>query len=164
MPLDHRAHDQLIAPSRMCHFLFGLVEHALDTTCDVASCLYKIWKKTICSTTRGYSSVVEHSTADREVTSSNPVAPFFKRFCYVHINFACFMSWPFQWKIEKVGAIFFQVKNNKNTFMFSLNNIGKKITTVPPNVGLEPTTLGLRVPCSTDWASRATCEVNTRLF
>ena len=24
-----------------------------------------------------------------------------------------------------------------------------------PNVGLEPTTLGLRVPCSTDWASRA---------
>jgi hypothetical protein len=25
----------------------------------------------------GYSSVVEHSTADREVTGSNPVAPFF---------------------------------------------------------------------------------------
>ena len=25
---------------------------------------------------RGYSSVVEHSTADREVTGSNPVAPF----------------------------------------------------------------------------------------
>ena len=24
-----------------------------------------------------------------------------------------------------------------------------------PNVGLEPTTLGLRVPCSTDWANRA---------
>ena len=27
-------------------------------------------------TIRGYSSVVEHSTADREVTGSNPVAPF----------------------------------------------------------------------------------------
>ena len=24
-----------------------------------------------------------------------------------------------------------------------------------PNVGLEPTTLGLRVPCSTDWANQA---------
>ena len=26
-----------------------------------------------------------------------------------------------------------------------------------PNVGLDPTTLGLRVPCSTDWVSRAIC-------
>ena len=30
---------------------------------------------------------------------------------------------------------------------------GKPVNTEeqPPNVGLEPTTLGLRVPCSTDW-------------
>ena len=29
------------------------------------------------------------------------------------------------------------------------------LKTYAPNVGLEPTTLGLRVPCSTDWANRA---------
>ena len=31
----------------------------------------------------------------------------------------------------------------------------KKWQNVSPEVGLEPTTLGLRVPCSTDWATRA---------
>ena len=34
-----------------------------------------------------------------------------------------------------------------------MQNTAKKIA---PNVGLEPTTLRLRVSCSTDWASRAT--------
>ena len=33
-----------------------------------------------------------------------------------------------------------------------LNFLSKIFT---PNVGLEPTTLGIRVPCSTDWANRA---------
>ena len=28
-----------------------------------------------------------------------------------------------------------------------------------PDVGLEPTTLGLRVPCSTDWANRAVVKM-----
>ena len=33
-----------------------------------------------------------------------------------------------------------------------------------PNVGLEPTTLRLRVSCSTDWASRAVGESSNRRF
>ena len=40
-----------------------------------------------------------------------------------------------------------------NMWLLSSNEPPPK--NISPNVGLEPTTLGLRVPCSTDWANRA---------
>ena len=43
----------------------------------------------------------------------------------------------------------------KNSRMINKNGMGKNNA---PNVGLEPTTLRLRVSCSTDWASRAAQE------
>ena len=45
-------------------------------------------------------------------------------------------------------------KWNFNKNLFSSIHFFKKLA---PNVGLEPTTLRLRVSCSTDWASRACC-------
>ena len=45
------------------------------------------------------------------------------------------------------------------------NNVySRKKKSYSPNVGLEPTTLRLRVSCSTDWASRAVCEVLKLVF
>ena len=46
-------------------------------------------------------------------------------------------------------------KWNFNKNQFSSIHFFKKLA---PNVGLEPTTLRLRVSCSTDWASRAWCK------
>ena len=49
--------------------------------------------------------------------------------------------------------IFIKSTNNGNDFSGYFHNFGQKGES--PNVGLEPTTLRLRVSCSTDWASRA---------
>ena len=46
------------------------------------------------------------------------------------------------------------IHHNFTTYMWLLQGIGSLIK-ASPNVGLEPTTLRLRVWCSTDWASRA---------
>ena len=45
------------------------------------------------------------------------------------------------------------------SLLFSCKALGAKAA---PNVGLEPTTLRLRVSCSTDWASRATAQTPLR--
>ena len=54
------------------------------------------------------------------------------------------------------GDIFFI----NRTFLKKIKNYKKW----SPNVGLEPTTLRLRVSCSTDWASRALEIENTGCF
>ena len=46
------------------------------------------------------------------------------------------------------------IHHNFTTYWWLLQGIGSLIK-ASPNVGLEPTTLRLRVWCSTDWASRA---------
>ena len=50
----------------------------------------------------GYSSVVEHSTADREITSSTPVAPF----SCVSIFFSCLCAWLEKWSANWFSALF----------------------------------------------------------
>ena len=48
-------------------------------------------------------------------------------------------------------------KQKKYLRFWTIQNVDtKKNIKTSPNVGLEPTTLRLRVSCSTDWASRAT--------
>lgn len=56
-------------------------------------------------------------------------------------------------KINQFGIFSVAQQCHKYFHVFLLKKKWKKFA---PNVGLEPTTLGLRVPCSTDWASRAT--------
>ena len=48
----------------------------------------------------------------------------------------------------------FPICLHNSPYMLSTNHCWP-LKIFSPNVGLEPTTLGLRVPCSTDWASRA---------
>ena len=50
------------------------------------------------------------------------------------------------------GATCDMCTEKQNTTKATVHSSLKKVT---PNVGLEPTTLRLRVSCSTDWASRA---------
>ena len=50
------------------------------------------------------------------------------------------------------GATCDMCTEKQNTAKATVHSSLKKVT---PNVGLEPTTLRLRVSCSTDWASRA---------
>ena len=50
----------------------------------------------------GYSSVVEHSTADREITGSTPVA----HFSFVSLFFSCLCAWLEKWSANWFSALF----------------------------------------------------------
>ena len=66
------------------------------------------------------------------------------------------LSWKkrFTWKF-RVEAFSFIVKVSKRFWTKQNKCLWRWGKSYSPNVGLEPTTLRLRVSCSTDWASRA---------
>ena len=81
------------------------------------------------------------------------------------IDLECMMAIVVYWDRQPMAIwtwLFLRSTDTKNCFwsFFAQDNLLLlKNKNISPNVGLEPTTLRLRVSCSTDWASRALVDV-----